>query len=418
MARKSLGKFSQEIPTGLFPDIEADKSPLWADGRNVLFEDGGTRPTLGRIVIAIKTQAHPGTGLIEMIQGAKKTLFWGTPKVGTDNGKLFRWQEGDTSIEDVSRVGDYTGTGIWSLVPWGEWVLATNGVDPPQVYGHPDDVNDFIDLYNATGVTGLLAGDTWELVTATQAFIFALNMDFNNQAFKWSTEDNVQVWNPLPSNQAGDGVARNLYSEIIAVSALANGLGVYGRDQLHFIEHIGGQLVHGTRPLLKGIGAYGKHSVVEVGGVNYGFGPRGFWKTDGAQSQYIDKDSVHDFVIDQLDEPNAHKVTSWVDSNAFTVFWSLPVFLGSGENQITVGFNYVTEAWTVVESGSTAATSGSVFETIHHIGFAGALMEETSEVGTFPGIPISLVASNQVIFGYGRLGYGELGYGGKYTSSG
>ncbi|KKK74295.1 hypothetical protein LCGC14_2885190, partial [marine sediment metagenome] len=224
MARKSLGKFSQEIPTGLFPDIEADKSPLWADGRNVLFEDGGARPTLGRIVIAIKTQAHPGTGLIEMIQGAKKTLFWGTPKVGTDNGKLFRWQEGDTSIEDVSRVGDYTGTGIWSLVPWGEWVLATNGVDPPQVYGHPDDVNDFIDLYNATGVTGLLAGDTWELVTATQAFIFALNMDFNNQAFKWSTEDNVQVWNPLPSNQAGDGVARNLYSEIIAVSALANGL--------------------------------------------------------------------------------------------------------------------------------------------------------------------------------------------------
>ena len=88
MSRKSLNKFSEEVTSGLRPDLEGDKVPLWADGRNVVFEDGGVRPAPGRYSVAAKLQSLPPNGAVETIIGGKNTIFWGTSAVGGTSGKL------------------------------------------------------------------------------------------------------------------------------------------------------------------------------------------------------------------------------------------------------------------------------------------------------------------------------------------
>lgn len=421
MSRKSLNKFSDEITSGLRPDLEGDKVPLWADGGNVVFEDGGVRPSLGRYSIAKKLQGLPPSGLIETIIGGKNTLFWGTADPDGVNGKLFMWQEGDSSATDVTRVsgGDYTGTGIWSLTPWGQWVIATNGVDEPQLFGHSSDPDDFQNMYAVSGVSGMVGATTWDLVKQNGPFLFGFGTNVNPQSFMWCDEDNALIWDPLPGNFAGDLPVRDLFSNIMAVGQLNVGVAIYGRDQMHYTEYIGGQLVHSIRRIQNNVGAFGKQCISTVGPYNFGFGPRGFFRTDGTQTEYIDNDHIHDFVFGRLDRDNAYKAVSWVNVGAFTIFWSFPETGFGGENSITVGFNWKTRGWTIIDAGSNSATSGGVFDTPYHLGYAGAVMKESDEITSVPGDPLLMSAEVALYgLGYGESGYGEMGYGGIWTGDG
>lgn len=418
MALKSFGQVSKEIPSGIFPDLESDKVPLWLDSSNVYFTDGGVRPIPGQFVAANKLQPLAGTGLIELVQAGEKVVFWGTPG---PEGHLYRWAEGEAVVTQVTRTsgGAYAGVGIWSLAAFGETVLATNGIDEPQVYGYTGALTNFQDLYAASGVTGLSDTDTWELLHQFGPFIFAFNTDLLDSGVLWADEDSFIDWLPTAGNAAGDLNIRRLTTGIKAVQELAQGIAVYGTDQLHHVFFVGGQLVHGQRFLLDRVGALGKHSVVSVGNLNFGMGIRGIWRTDGNQVEYIDKNAIHDFVYEDINREHWHKSIAWVNPAIEHVFFSYPS-ASAIENDKTVGFNWRTGAWTKLDFGRSAATSGEVFDDSLFISSSGnVLIESPTSTGLGEGLPLELTPSGSLGGqGAGAWGAGQGGAGGSFVIAG
>ena len=319
-------------------------------------------------------------------------------------------QAGDTWTFAVNPHG-YVGTGVWSLAVWGEQVIATNGVDRPQIYGYTGATTKFQDICGIVGSSGLLVSDRANIAETMGPFIFLVNLNTNNQALRWGDEDSAIVWNPLAANFAGDLAVRALNSEIIAVSRLGGLLAVYGEDQVHGVAFVGGQLVHSQRHLVDNIGAISSQAVVSVGMLNYGMGRRGFWQTNGNTAKYLDQDRVHDFVYQNLNLDAVDQICSWVSPTASTIHWSVPLY-GATNNNITVAYNFRYDAWSIMDYGVASATSGVIFPSTRYVATNGSPLEESPEAsGLSFGSPVILTPGLTYNAGYGVGGYGQGGYG-------
>lgn len=405
ISEKSLGKLRDEIPTGLWPSAPDDKVPLWIDGENITFEEGAVQPRLPYLTLVAGLDFLPARGLLEVYQGGQKVAFWGS---GT---KLYRHVDGSSTVTAVGT--GYTGD-LWSLTDWGEQVIATNGVDPPQIYGDSSAPTAFIPLHTVAGATGISSATRWKIVRQNGPFILAFGLEGNPRAFRWCSEDAVNIWAPVAGNSAGDLTARDLLSEIICAVDLNEGIGFYGLNQLHIARYVGGQFVFAQDHLLTDVGAFGKYSVAPVGRYNYGFGPKGFFRTDGAAADYLDQPAIHDYVFQRLNRSKAHKSVAWSSARTSFVYWSFPE-IGSDENSRTVGFSWKHNAWTIFPFGFSAASYLGVFDApIFLSTFGSLLIEGTEGTETEAGAPIHVLLSADIIHRYDELGYDELGYNGTF----
>jgi len=152
------------IASGIMPGVNEEHVPLWVTAKDVVMEASGVRPAPGlttpyvdngyfdeqagdfddyaglfdeagtRVFLtAIGDEAVKGIHVQKQSDG-RILAVWGTDTaLYTFNG---------TSVVDASRASPYSGTSSasdivdttqWSFAQWGDWVLATNGADTPQV---------------------------------------------------------------------------------------------------------------------------------------------------------------------------------------------------------------------------------------------------------------------------------------------
>lgn len=169
---------SDELHTGIWPNLFSRKVPLWSDGENVQFTQVGVEKIRGWVTLVDTSNGEPIRGLLQNLENSDEaTIYAG------DLTQLYRIDAGDSSIETLGtgyNLAEDSGATIWdtgsttwdsdttlwdagviladhwSMVNYGTFVLATSGADYPQIrkgYG------DFVDMYQGvTGITVTTAG--------------------------------------------------------------------------------------------------------------------------------------------------------------------------------------------------------------------------------------------------------------------
>lgn len=350
-----LASFGEEgeLASGLHPSAGEEQVPFWLTGRNVDFYERGVASAKGFNAPFVTAGSTPIRGMAQQLtSGLTQALFYGNQTT------IYRW---NAVTEDVVGSG-YTGqvdgdlndpVTVWSMDQWGNFVFATNGVDAPQIYKGTS----FADWTESDASP--LPFTTAEIVLARGPHALVLNTSNGFNWVEWSDEDDVEDWTPVAENAAGNLVIRELDSPIVAAVPLGEAIAVYGREQMFLLRYLGAPFYFGYTPVLSGFGPVSKAAVVTVGRRNYGFGRGGLWVTDGAQYEELGRNSVHEYLQQNVNWTQAGKVVGYHDEEFNRVVWSYPT---GSENDECVSFDYKRGRFSFNDYGRTSFLRREVFK--------------------------------------------------------
>ncbi len=324
-----------------------------------------------------------------------------------------------TYLDEFVFSGLYTGTDLdrWSIVQFGQSVLATNGVDEVQYLADINSGN----FQNITFAGADLAQTfRCKILQKLGPYIIAFNTDNDNTEARWCSEDNVLNWHPIAQNSARDINLRDMNSDIKAAVEFGNSLLVVGNARAHLFQFIGAPLFFGAQKLIDGIGAVSSNAVTEGGRLIYGFSETGIWVTDGSEKQYIDEPDIHSFIYEgnnKYDNTRANLVCMWEDANDDEIYCSYPTIDGLG---FTVSFNPMLRVWSMHDYWRTAAGPGEPWNAPLLLASTGDLFIQSSagSGSTFDVNPLGLSDVLVITLGYGEGGMGQLAHGGLTTIDG
>lgn len=364
-----------EIAAGINPDLHPDNQVIWEDSRNVTITAAGVKKMAGWKKTHANSRSDPVRGMEQVLSGKDKLLFWGS------YNRLFRLL-GDIET-DVSRGGLYNGqinaagttdATSWSMVEWGNWLVASNGIDPIQLYRHNVDSR-FRDLNDGAGYNADDPPAFAEVLAKLGPHVIAFNTDEGGNAYEWCDKDDLSVWIPTSANAAGGNILRDFDSPIVAAKRLGDRLAIYGNDRMAIMSYLGTPFYFGAKFALKQIGAISKHSIVEDGRKNYGFGRRGFFVTDGATYTYIDDGRIRDTVFSEINWEQASKVCAFHKEARGEIIWYYPTGTNLEPNKGVV-FNKLRNEWHFLDHGRTSGLELRIFDTPFTADSSGVIYQE------------------------------------------
>ena len=366
MTEKIYETSPQVISSGLGTGIGKYVVPFWEQADNIYFDTFAARANRGHQAVrwsGITFDQHPGlfdaatgtfdeagnaySGIMQVpdppiglfqqrLKAGKRAIF-----VGTHTG-LWR-TEGDLNLIDVSKAGGYTalkdGVGAtlatrWSMTQHGDWVIATNGREVPQIYkGGPD----FVDL---GGITGLF---NWaQIVTKLGPHYVFINTDNDPREVRWSADGNPEALDPYVYVNAGRLLLTELASAAIAAVPLGRSMAVYSRSEMQMLNYIGSWgAIGATTTALVGVGAVSKNSVLAVGSLNYGLQKSGIFKTDGVSFQIVSDPALGTWLERNINWDQGSKIAVRFNPGTHKIIWSVPL-KGSTENNRNIVFDHIT----------------------------------------------------------------------------
>ncbi len=342
-----LMKITKGLGTGIVPDAHDITDFVWADARNVRFNELGVRKMAGWEAAFVKPGSNPVRGLGQVLDLNGQNIFFG------DQTKLYWWNTTTvaTAGTGFSGITDETVTApatSWSFEEWGNWAIATNGVDAPQIW-------------KTSGNFANLAGSppgTAEIVLKLNAYMLLFNTDSGDTDYAWCSADDVEDWVAVTNNTAGGATIRDMSSKIVAAVPLGTGIAVYGKSDMVLISFIGAPFIFGHKPAVQGVGAVSKYSVISVGRQNYGWSANGFFVTDGINTKWIDTETIRRTVFDEVNTAQYSKICGYHDAANTEIKWYYPI---GNEPDKGVGYNYITNAWTFYGHGRTSAQDKRIF---------------------------------------------------------
>ena len=349
------------IGSGVFPEVFSRRVPFWSVGENVEFTDFGVELIKGHTELADVRDAldpvddspqppdpvTPVRGLVQTTESGLTAVFFGTL---TD---LYRYIDGAFPLYNFTNdAGPYNGIYArqpgelqeathWSMVEYGDWIFATNGVDKPQVF-KGDFATSFIDV---VGMDILSA----RIFLVLGPHILAFNTDCCDREFVWCDADNPDDWIAADSNLAGQLEIRELETEIKCAVPLGSRVAVYGSDQMFLVNYLSNDLVFGYKPALNGIGAVSPKSVVPVGRRNFGLSPQGFFVTDGLSFEYIDEPAMRNHFKDNTDHYEIGGTVAYHHEETTQIRWYIPANTGPTD-WIAYSYNYEKNVWSCTTS--------------------------------------------------------------------
>lgn len=297
------------IQSGVYKSVDAYQVPLWIDGRDIEFRNGRVRKARGYSALA--TSPVNVNALAQAHVGGTARVYLGTTTA------LYYYPSGGA----VTSIRTGLSSGRWSLLAWGNHLLATNNVDRVQYWQNTGTAADLTD-----GPT------TARAIRALNVFAVAFNCDGVDGRFEWCDRGNPLVWTAAADNLAGGDNIRNIASRIQAAEEWANGIACWSRSGMYWVSFVGGTAILAYQTMKAAVGAAGLNSQAVVGGRIYGLDPdRGFWVTDGVQEEWIAEPAIWDYYGPRIDFTQGDLITCHWDKNLKLVEWHWPIVGGGYE---------------------------------------------------------------------------------------
>lgn len=299
------------LDSGVSPSSEdAGSGTTWRTCTNIWFREMALEHALGRTKI-LPTLGRSSQAMANTFtQAGKKRLYW------EDSGLIQYW-EGATSL----LVGSLDGAGDYGLQPWGDWLLATDSINPLKIW---QNTGTFFNIADAQ-----TQFSRCRFVKKMAQHILAFATDVLPQGFHWCSADDPLTWTPALTNSARNLSIRNADSDIVAVQELGANLAVYFRDYMLLVQYVGPTDWFGTpTQAIQGAGAVSRHSVISLGGYNFGICRDGIFTTDGTNATFIDRPAVDKFVQEQIDWSRQSTIVGYWDARLNLAVWSVPLLTG------------------------------------------------------------------------------------------
>lgn len=321
--------------SGIWKSVDVLKAPLWVDGSNVTFRKAQVEKARGYETFL--TAGAAVNAVAQALVGGTKRVYLGEPTA------LQYYDDGGS----VTTIASGLTSGQWSMEPWGSYLLATNNQDK-------------LRLWPNTG-TALEVSDapaTARIVRQLNVFTVLFDAAGTAGRFVWSDRGDPTVFTASLSNLAGGDYIRNINSRTQCAEKFANGLACWSSDQMYLVSYVGGTAVLSYRTLPANVGAAGLNSCVVVGSYAYGVEPRGFWKTDGLQVQWIAQPAMWDYLSGRIDFDAGDEITCHYDSEYECVEWHWKTQAAGYEGY---AYNVRTGSWQPRDWKLTAAAGSAVW---------------------------------------------------------
>lgn len=343
------------VASGVMPGVNDEHVPFWTVLRDVIVEESGVRPMPGltrpyvdngffddqagdfdayagyfddagtRIYLdAIDTSTVKGIHVQKQSDG-RLLAVW-----GTDTG-LFTFN--GLVVTDASRASPYSGTSVssdivdttqWSFAQWGDWVLATNGADTPQVlkYGTATEFADLAGFPCSSAQIVRVLGPHALFFNCTGTYTPAGTPAAANQ-FVFCAEDNIEEYDPSVNATAGELTIRDFAGPIIAAEHLNGVIIAYGESSAHTIRY-GGQFLFTAQKGAQGIRGTGKNAIASIGAKHLVLTQNGIFGTDGQVFVPAAYPALGAWLETAIDWTQRSRIAHVVDVRRSLVMWALP----------------------------------------------------------------------------------------------
>ena len=327
----------QLLASGIYPGLLADAAPLWTDGKNVVFENGGVRKVRG--LLGLGNLSGTPTGLRSAIAAGERRCFVG---VG-DKAYGFRTGDGLTEIGSFASAG-----GIYQFLPWDTWCLISNGSDP-------------VELWQNAGTSAAITApfNRANVLFGYQLQAFVGGTDTGGTVVEWSPINNVTDWTQTLTGSAGQLRLRELESDIVAAKPLSGSVGIYSRSQGGFFTYTGSTNPYRFRNPIGGVGAISPYSIVSDGVKHYGIRPSGAFVTDLVGVAIIDQPAMRRYVEENVNWDRQAETYGWWDEANNLARWALPALAGGF---VSIGYRTDNGNWTRFEDDVLAGEASGPFD--------------------------------------------------------
>jgi hypothetical protein len=248
---------------------------------------------------------------------------------------------------ETQQVLEGWGAGGWGLGTWGNGAPVATVFGALRIWSQQNFGEDLVfaprggGLYywDATGglstrgvlVSSLMGADAevpsvvnLVAVSDTSRFVFCFGCDdygssvLNPMLIRWSDQEDLLIWNPLPTNQAGS-VTLSHGSEIIAVVQSRQEQIVFTDSAVYSLQYLGPPVVWQTQLLGDNTSIYGPNAAVLASGIVYWMGIDKFYKYDG-RVQTLNCD-LRRFIFSDINKSQNLQVFAGLNEGFNEVWW-------------------------------------------------------------------------------------------------
>lgn len=325
------------IPVARYrPDVSSFQSAYTDQLSNVLCGDGSYIPAQSLASLSVPLAAKPLNAITAKGTDGSVNIF-----VGTET-HLYKLDNTNFTWDDVSN-GTYSASveSSWSFAAFGNFVIAVNQSNDPQVYEIGIDTN-FRDLEGSPPRAGIVKiwGD----------FVALMNLTSNPGRVHWSGLNNAEFWTPGTQNcdyqEFADGGTVQSSSEatnpiIFLQSAIYRGTFVPGSVEIFTFQKI-----HDKR------GAKSPASVCSRGAYVFYCDEGGFFQIapDGSLTS-IGFEKVDKTVFTALQAGSISLIMGTVDPFYSRVYWALD-YTGSGVFDSVIVYDWNIQEWTPINASA------------------------------------------------------------------
>jgi len=270
--------------------------------------------------------------------------------------KLYKLDSSDLSLDDVSKVGGYTGVNRWQFIQFGNYALASNGSEKIQYYDVTSSTV-FADLAAAAPVA--------KYITVVRDFVVGANIGAGTYPSRvnWSDINDPTDWTAGAASQSDfqelpDG------GDITSITGGEFGI-VFLEKAIVRMSYIGSPLFFQFDTISRNVGCIEGGSVAQYGGITYFLSDDGFYSCDGQNIIGIGSEKVDRYFFNNANIGDIDSISAAVDPERNLIIWNYTNISGSRSLLI---YNFETKKWceadTDVNFLSTLATSGTSLEAI------------------------------------------------------
>lgn len=268
--------------------------------------------------------------------------------------KLFKFDGGDLSMDNVSKTGNYSSVVKWNFTQFGNTIIAANNVNKLQGYT----------LGSSTTFDDLAAdAPVAEYVTVVRDFVVASSLDGGSNANKvqWSNINDETNWTT--------GAASQSDYQIISDGGNIHGM-TGGEVGLIFLDraivrmsYIGSPLFFQFDTISRGVGCVEGSSVVQYGSMSYFLGADGFYSCDGTTVTAIGTQKIDSWFYANANPSKLNLMSSTIDPIRKIVVWE---FIDNFAQNTLLIYNWQVNKWsyctTDVDVVASSASAGMTLE--------------------------------------------------------
>ncbi len=340
------------LGSGYWPDYAPISRPLWDDMLNVYFNQGKAEKFPGWAVRKAVTNLTSIRTIAQESNGGNDYVYLGGNNSGAADDKLVRILNNTT--EAVLGSG-YTQNTVWSIVPWNDWVFASNNDAAVQV-----------SKAGAAATSVTTPFTTCRFLHKSLRHLLAINTDLGDQGVYWTNENDPEDFS---TGAFGNITMRELEGGIVAKVGLSQHIALFSPNSMQLLFYRGYPFYFSAAPnVIRGMGAAGPFAAVVAGNFVYSLNKDGAFRSSGVAFESITRPAIQEWIKENVNfdttvagQPASHHIRAIHRPELECVQW----FVLTGTSADTprgLVYNYRRKIWMITDGAVTAASDRLLYD--------------------------------------------------------